>query len=128
MQNGLNILNKHLNLAWFFLVAGSIALRIPGLFDQASWWRAIQTEMTSYWFQKEGIDLLNYQTPLYGPPWQIPFEFPLYQASATILAKIWPAIGPGTTPTNISISGRLAAMLFFLFMCVFPIPACKEIY
>ena len=37
--------------------------------------RETQTAMTAYWFGP----MFDYQTPLMGPPWTIPFELPLMQ-------------------------------------------------
>lgn len=60
-------------LLWGSSLVLSVVVRIPGLQSSSNWWRANQTELTAFWFNKEGIDLLNYETPLYGPPWQISF-------------------------------------------------------
>src|SRR5579862_7514545 len=38
--------------------------------------RQTQTAITSYWMLK-GSPWLAYETPVLGPPWSIPFEFPL---------------------------------------------------
>ena len=62
---------------------------IPRLYylDKPVWdWRPYQTLLTTYWFTQEGIDLINYKTPLFGFPWQVPFEFPLYQAAGAWLS------------------------------------------
>jgi hypothetical protein len=40
--------------------------------------RQTQTAITSYWMMQEGWQL-DYQTPVAGYPWAIPFEFPLIQ-------------------------------------------------
>src|SRR6516164_5284174 len=50
-------------------------------------WRQTQTAMTSYWFVHEGFRM-DYQTPVFGPPWSIPFEFPFYQALVALSALI----------------------------------------
>jgi len=40
--------------------------------------RQAQTAITSYYLLRGG-PFLNYETPVVGSPWSIPFEFPLYQ-------------------------------------------------
>ncbi|QCH15000.1 phospholipid carrier-dependent glycosyltransferase [Synechococcus sp. CB0101] len=51
-----------------------------------------------------GDGLLNYQTPVVGAPWSIPFEFPLFQWLSHQLANF--------TGLNLSSSGRLVSVLF----------------
>jgi hypothetical protein len=41
--------------------------------------REWQTAITAWWMVAEGHGLLGAITPLMGPPWQIPMEFPLFQ-------------------------------------------------
>src|SRR5690349_3116714 len=40
--------------------------------------RQTQTAITSYYMIRGG-PFLKYETPVFGVPWSIPFEFPLYQ-------------------------------------------------
>ena len=40
--------------------------------------RQAQTAITAEYMQRGG-PFLHYETPVFGPPWSIPFEFPLYQ-------------------------------------------------
>jgi Dolichyl-phosphate-mannose-protein mannosyltransferase len=44
--------------------------------------RQTQTAFTARIFHEEGIDLLHPKLPVFGPPWEVPFEFPLFQAAA----------------------------------------------
>jgi hypothetical protein len=46
--------------------------------------RQTQTAYTARVFHEEGIDLLHPRTPVLGEPFEIPFEFPLFQAGAAI--------------------------------------------
>jgi 4-amino-4-deoxy-L-arabinose transferase-like glycosyltransferase len=50
--------------------------------------RQTQTAITVQAWLEHGFSLLHYQTPVFGPPWEAPFEFPLYQASAFVIAKL----------------------------------------
>ncbi len=66
--------------------------------------RQAQTALTIRSFIEDGFKL-DYETPLLGPPWSIPMEFPLYQAATAGIAKI--------TGLRLEKSGRLAGILFF---------------
>lgn len=72
--------------------------------------RQTQTALTSYWMMREGWRL-NYQTPIGGYPWSIPFEFPIYQLIVTIIAQ-W-----GKLPLDPV--GRFVSFLF-LIACAWP--------
>jgi len=50
------------------------------LLDQHNF-RQTQTAISAYWLiQGTGWShWLNYETPIFGSPWQIPLEFPLFQ-------------------------------------------------
>jgi hypothetical protein len=50
--------------------------------------------------------IVNYQTPVVGYPWQIPFEFPLYQMSVALLAR-------GNEVKDIVFAGKLISLLYF---------------
>ncbi|MEO6567130.1 MAG: hypothetical protein ABIO94_00080 [Opitutaceae bacterium] len=69
--------------------------------------RQYQTALTAYYFQKDGLKLA-YETPVLGPPWSIPMEFPLYQA---IVAKL-----SNVTGLHLEQAGRLTSVLAF-FAC-----------
>jgi hypothetical protein len=66
--------------------------------------RQTQTALTSYWFVQEGFKL-DYITPVLGPPWEIPLEFPLYQWIAAAVHQ--------TTGYGLDQCGRLVSLLFF---------------
>jgi hypothetical protein len=66
--------------------------------------RQQHTALTAYYFKQDGLKLA-YETPLLGPPWSIPMEFPLYQA---IVAKLSAATGYPLEQT-----GRLVSVFFF---------------
>lgn len=52
---------------------------------EAHVFRQTQTAFTALIYHQEGIDLLQPQLPIFGPPWTVPFEFPLFQAAASLL-------------------------------------------
>jgi hypothetical protein len=59
-----------------------------------------------------GGSFLRYETPLLGPPWSLPFEFPFYQGLVAGLAKIF--------STPLEQTGRLVSILFY-YLCFFPL-------
>ncbi|KTD14153.1 hypothetical protein Lgra_0763 [Legionella gratiana] len=73
--------------------------------------RQTQTALTAYWLMKNGFHLA-YETPVGGPPWSIPFEFPIYQYIVAIITKF--------TGGNINTIARLISYLF-LVLCLFPV-------
>jgi len=66
--------------------------------------RQTQTAITVQQMLKGG-PLLQYETPVLGPPWSIPLEFPLYQYIVYILVKL--------TGYSLEPAGRLVSLLFF---------------
>jgi hypothetical protein len=60
----------------------------------------------------QGGSFLRYETPVLGPPWAIPFEFPLYQG---IVAEVVRLFG-----TRVEETGRAVSILFF-YLCFFPL-------
>ena len=93
-------------LSWAILMAG-VGWN-NALSDQHGF-RQTQTAITSYYLMQGG-PFLKYETPVLGPPWSIPFEFPLYQwivASVASLLK---------TPLNET--GRFVSETFFFLSLV----------
>jgi len=92
-------------------VSGSVAIRYRDqpLVDIHAF-RQTQTALTAEWLLREGWRL-DYQTPVAGAPWSIPFEFPIYQS---IVAAIVAVSGWGLTAT-----GRVVSWLF-LAACGWP--------
>lgn len=67
--------------------------------------RQLQTALSTYWIGLEGWKFA-YPTPLFGPPWSIPMEFPTYQVIVAALANLggWP----------LEQTGRLVSILFLV--------------
>ncbi len=72
--------------------------------------RQTQTAITSYWACRGGFHLA-YWTPVGGPPWSIPFEFPFYQ---WLVALIGCPLGLNLDPI-----GRLVSYGFWI-ACLLP--------
>jgi hypothetical protein len=66
--------------------------------------RQTQTALSALFMQPGPGGVLNYQTPVLGSPWAIPFEFPLFQWLVASMARI--------LPINLSSCGRLLSIVF----------------
>ena len=94
-----------------FLFGLFIALRYAGqLLSDVHAFRQTQTALTSYWFIHDGFRL-DYETPVVGYPWSIPFEFPIYQFLAATITEL--------TGARLDVVGRLLSFLF-LTGCLLP--------
>jgi hypothetical protein len=67
--------------------------------------RQLQTAISTYWIAHDGWQLA-YATPLFGPPWSVPMEFPTYQV---IVAGVHRLSG-----VPLDQSGRLVSIVFLL--------------
>ncbi|MCD4750695.1 MAG: glycosyltransferase family 39 protein, partial [Thermoanaerobaculales bacterium] len=67
--------------------------------------REWQTALTTLWTTLEGRGLFDAPTPLMGPPWHIPIEFPLFQ---------WLAAQVDVPVLSLGDTGRLLSLIFFL--------------
>jgi len=66
--------------------------------------RQTQTAISVEYIQQTGCTL-RYETPVLGPPWSIPFEFPLYQC---LVAEV-----SNRTHMRLEQAGRLVSVAFF---------------
>ena len=73
--------------------------------------RQTQTALTAFWLVKNGFSLA-YETPVVGPPWSIPFEFPIYQYIVALISD--------STKFSLDATGRLVSFLF-LALCLVPV-------
>jgi hypothetical protein len=67
--------------------------------------RQTQTAISAYWMLHGG-GIFNYQTPVTGFPWTIPFEAPVYQLSVVAVNVI--------TPWGLDAAGRLTSFLYLI--------------
>ncbi len=67
--------------------------------------RQLQTAVSAYWIKEAGYKL-DYETPIFGPPWSVPMEFPVYQ---WLVAHTSQLLGTGLEPT-----ARGVSLFFFL--------------
>jgi hypothetical protein len=90
------------------LVVASVIVRLQNLVSpllEAHAFRQTQTAFTVWGFLREGVSWFHAQLPVYGPPWEVPFEFPLFQATAALVARV--------TRLDVDPACRLTNLLFF---------------
>jgi hypothetical protein len=81
--------------------------------------RQCQTALTAYWFDfKNPIrSVFFYETPVFGYPWQTPFEFPIYQIVVAIFSAL--------TDLPLTQTGRLVSAFMFL-ACLLPLHSISK--
>ena len=72
--------------------------------------RQTQTAFGIRYFANESLNPFTAQVPVLGPPWKIPFEFPIFQLIASLPTKY--------LSIEEAISGRITATLFFLLSSI----------
>lgn len=100
-----------------FLVACFVAVVFLALGILARSWNAsildryefrqLQTALTTHWIIEDSWKLA-YPTPLFGPPWSVPMEFPTYQICVALVSE--------ATGLALESAGRLTSILFLLTM------------
>src|SRR5215831_1054914 len=73
------------------LILLSLALRLINLrapFTGEHEFRQTQTAISVWDIREHGLDLLHPRLPLFGPPWECPFEYPVFQIAAAALDSI----------------------------------------
>jgi hypothetical protein len=104
-------------LAPFLVLAIAVAVRFPTLRQpliEAHAFRQTQTAFTARIFHESGIHLMRPEVPVLGEPWTIPFEFPLYQAIATIPMNLGVGTDAALRLTGLAFFVLTAAMLWLL--------------
>jgi hypothetical protein len=88
---GLPLTERLLLAAGSLAVIGSFAVRVWTIGQpliEAHPFRQTQTAYTALIYHREGIDLLQTPLPVLGPPWVVPFEFPLFQGLAALVMDV----------------------------------------
>jgi hypothetical protein len=67
--------------------------------------RQTQTLFSALYYTRDGISLLHPKTPVLGKPWEIPFEFPLFQALVAMVHSL--------TGLSLSTCGRLLGLVSY---------------
>lgn len=77
----------------FYALMFSFALQMIGITNpilDIHGFRQTQTAISVYYMLKDGYSIF-YQTPVFGYPWKLPFEAPVYQTIVFLLVKIFQA-------------------------------------
>jgi len=91
------------------LAVGAVGWDHRVIQDDVSAFRQAQTALSTYWMLGHRYRL-DYETPVFGPPWSMPYELPLYQWLVAGLATL--------TGWSLDPSGRAVAEAFFLLTLV----------
>ena len=94
------------------VVAGVIWFHLPSMNQQLlehHSFRQTQTAWTALIFHQQGIDLFHPKIPVFGPPWEVPFEFPLFQAAAALVMNA--GVGPDLAMRITGLATFLLTML-----------------
>lgn len=93
---------------WITAAAGLIVV-LAGRWLGPPWFyvteREWQTAITAWWMKADHLGVFDAVTPLMGPPWRIPMEFPLFQ---------WLAAHATTPWLSLEDTGRALSLVFFL--------------
>lgn len=88
--------------------------------------RQAQTALATYFIQAENNYALAYPTPVLGPPWSIPMEFPLYQWTVAKLST-WTGLDLTSAGRAVSLSCfYLALPAVFLLLGHLGVPASRR--
>lgn len=108
-------MRERLALAALLLLA--LAVRLPTLAQpliEAHAFRQTQTAYTAVLYARDGIDLLHPRVPVLGPPYDLAFEFPLFQAVAAIPISLDLPADPVLRGTSLLFFLVSAALLWLL--------------
>ncbi len=100
------------------VVAGVIWFHLPSLNQpllELHSFRQTQTAWTALVFHQQGIDLFHPIVPVFGPPWYVPFEFPLFQALGALVMDA--GVAPDLAMRSLGLASFILAM-FILWRLV----------
>jgi hypothetical protein len=109
-----------MTIRWALAIAVALGFATCGYFMVWDWDKALlgihnfrqtQTAISAYWMIKEGISF-DYQTPVLGKPWVIPFEAPFYQIFAVWVTELF--------SIDLDEAGRAVSVAFW-FACLYPL-------
>jgi len=83
----------------------AVLVHLPSLGQpllEAHGFRQSQTAFTALLFHEQGIDLLHPKLPVLGAPWEVPLEFPLFQALASMIMDLGAGPDVATRATGLA--------------------------
>jgi hypothetical protein len=84
--------------AWHVVEGYSVGFRLPLIDNHPH--RQTQTALSAYYLAQGG-PLFAYETPLFGAPYSMPFEFPLFQWLAALVHRCGMPLDPAGRAVNI---------------------------
>ena len=102
---------NRLVLLFIFIMMGisvflrSTTLMMPLVNDLYSF-RQAQTAITIQDYFNHGFSVFNYTTPVFGPPWLAPMEFPIYQITVFFFMQLFGM-------QNIDLACRIISIIYF---------------
>jgi len=83
--------------------------------------RQTQTALSVWEMRAHGISLLHPRLPLFGPPWECPFEYPVFQLAAAAMDSIapWKNLDASIRLTNLAFFYLTAVALYLLARLLF---------
>jgi hypothetical protein len=103
------------------LVGLAIAIHIPTLNQPLLETQSFRQTTTAYpalLFHLEGINLFRPQVPVFGPPFLLPIEFPLFQAAASLVMDLGLAPDPAVRLTALACFAITALLVWRLLVDV----------
>jgi 4-amino-4-deoxy-L-arabinose transferase-like glycosyltransferase len=103
------------------LLGLAIAIHIPTLNQPLVETQSFRQTTTAYpalLFHLQGIDLLRPQVPVFGPPFVLPIEFPLFQAAAAIAMNLGVPADPAVRLTALACFVITAVLVWRLLVAV----------
>lgn len=124
-------LSRQARLGLVVALLGAVVLRLPhlgtALIDHHPF-RQAQTALSAYWMAHEKFTVFAYETPLFGKPWTIPFEFPLFQAVAAILHRAGVPLDLACRATAVAVfAGVIGLTLGLLRKCRASVLLCAAV-
>jgi hypothetical protein len=104
------LLARRTIVAWLnigLVIAAGSVIRFGQLFhslNEQYAFRQTQTAFAAREFAEHGIDLSTSPLPVFGAPWSIPMEFPLFQAIASLLVS---------AGIDADVASRVVSLVFF---------------
>jgi hypothetical protein len=83
--------------------------------------RQTQTAIGAWDLRENGISFLHPTLPLFGPPWEVPLEYPVYQLTAALLDFVVPW-------DNFDLTLRATSFLFFYGNALLLALLCRRIF
>lgn len=111
-------------IIYILVLIAAVVLRLINidvpLMNQAHEFRQSQTAIAVQRFFLDGFDPIHYQVPVFGEPWSLPFEFPIYQIVLYLIMLLGGL-------ADITVCGRILSISVFVISAIILHVLIKEI-